>query len=140
MKVNRGKTKIMVFGGITKDGMSKSKVDPCGDCSLRVKDNSVLCLQCGKWIHGRFAEMKWVTPKFSRDCACGKCERNIGEAVEQEEKLCDEVETVREFTYLGDRVSASRGCEAAVTVRTRCGGLSFGILVSCCMAGGFLYG
>ena len=37
--------------------------------------------------------------------------------MEQEEKLCDEVETVREFTYLGDRV---RGCEAAVTVRTRC--------------------
>ena len=25
---------------------------------------------------------------------------NIGEAVEQEEKLCDEVEKVREFTYL----------------------------------------
>ena len=31
-----------------------------------------------------------------------KCEGNIGEAVEQDEKLCDEVETVREFTYLGD--------------------------------------
>ena len=24
--------------------------------------------------------------------------------MEQEEKLCDDVETVREFTYLGDRV------------------------------------
>ena len=34
---------------------------------------------------------------------------------------CNEVETVREFTYLGDRVNASGGCEAAVTVRTRCG-------------------
>ena len=40
-------------GCITKDGMSKSKVDPCGLCSLRVKANSVLCLQCGKWIHSR---------------------------------------------------------------------------------------
>ena len=40
--------------------------------------------------------------------------------MEQEEKLCDEVETVSEFTYLGDRVSASGGCEAAVTARTRC--------------------
>ena len=29
--------------------------------------------------------------------------------------LCDEVETVREFTYLGDRVGAGGGCEAAVT-------------------------
>ena len=35
--------------------------------------------------------------------------------MEQEEKLCDEVETVREFTYLGDRVGAGGGCEAAVT-------------------------
>ena len=34
--------------------------------------------------------------------------------------LCDEVETVRELSYLGDRVSAGEGCEAAVTGRTRC--------------------
>ena len=30
--------------------------------------------------------------------------------------LCDEVEAVREFTYLGDGVSAGGGCEAATTV------------------------
>ena len=49
---------------ITKDGMSKSKVDPCGVCSLRVNANSVLCLQCGRWIQGRCARVKMVTPKF----------------------------------------------------------------------------
>ena len=37
------KTKVMVIGGITKDGMSKRKVDPCGVCSLRVKAKSALC-------------------------------------------------------------------------------------------------
>ena len=42
LKVNLGKTKVMVCGGITKDGMSKSKVDPCWVCSLRVKANSAL--------------------------------------------------------------------------------------------------
>ena len=41
--------------------------------------------------------------------------------MEQEDKLCDEVETVSEFTYLGDRVSAGGGCESVVTVRTRYG-------------------
>ena len=41
---------------------------------------------------------------FFRHFTCRKCEENIGEAVEQKEKLCDEVETVREFTYLGDGV------------------------------------
>ena len=81
--------------------------------------------------------VKWVTPKFSKNFTCKKCEWNIGEAVEQEEKLCDEVETVREFMYLGDRVSAGRGCEAAVTARTRCGGLSLGSVISCCIAGFF---
>ena len=49
----------------------------------------------------------------------------IGEAVVQVEKLCDEVETVREFTYLGDSVSVGGGCEADVTVRTRCGWVKF---------------
>ena len=49
MKCHFWKTKVMVSGGITKNRMSKSKVDPCGVCSLRVKANSVLCLQCGKW-------------------------------------------------------------------------------------------
>ena len=40
--------------------------------------------------------------------------------MEQEKKLCDEVETVWQFTYLGDRVSVGGGYEAAVTSRTRC--------------------
>ena len=30
--------------------------------------------------------------------------------MEQEERLCDEVETVQEFTYLGNRVSAGGSC------------------------------
>ena len=34
LKVKIGKTKIIVSGGITKDGMSKSKVDTCGVCSI----------------------------------------------------------------------------------------------------------
>ena len=41
--------------------------------------------------------------------------------MEHDEKSCYKVETVRELTYLGDRVSVGGGCEAAVTVRTRCG-------------------
>ena len=72
----------MVCGGITKDGMSKNVVDPCGFCSLRVKTNFVLCLQCFKWIHGRCAGVKSVTPMFSRNFTCRKCEMNIVEAVE----------------------------------------------------------
>ena len=40
-------------------------------------------------------------------------------------KSSDEVETIREFAYLSAWVSAGRGCEAAVTTRTRCGWVKF---------------
>ena len=79
LKVNIWKTEAMVSCGI-----SKSKVGPCGVCSLGVMVNSVLCVQCGKSIHGICAGEKRVTPKFSRNFACRKCEGNIGEAVKQE--------------------------------------------------------
>ena len=48
LKVNLEKTMIMVNGSVTKDGMSKGKVDPCQVYILRVKASTVLCVQCGK--------------------------------------------------------------------------------------------
>ena len=45
--------------------------------------------------------------------------------MELNEKKCDEVKTVWEFTYLGDKVSEGEGCETAVTARTRCGWVKF---------------
>ena len=48
LKVNLRKTRVMVSGNITKDGLSKRKVDPWGVCSLTVKANTALCVQCGK--------------------------------------------------------------------------------------------
>ena len=53
-------------------------------------------------------------------------------AMEQEERLDDDVETVREFIYLGDTVGG--GCEAAITARARCGCIKFR------ECGEFLYG
>ena len=125
LKDNLGKSKVMVCGSNTKDVMPKSNVGSCGVCSLRVKANSVFCLQRGKWIHGRCDGMKMVTSKFYTNFTRRKCDENIAEAVDEEVKLCDEVETVNEFTYYGDRVGASGGCEAAVTARTRCGWVKF---------------
>ena len=41
-------TMVMVSSDITKDGMSKGKNNSSWVCSLRRKNNSVLCEQCGK--------------------------------------------------------------------------------------------
>ena len=61
LKVNFLDAEVMVCGDITRDGLSKSKVDPCGACSLRVKANSVLFLQCGNRIHSRCTGVKMVS-------------------------------------------------------------------------------
>ena len=55
------------------------------------------------------------------------------EEVKQKEKLCDEVKTEMDFTYLGDsRVSAGGECEAAVvTAIARCYDSHDSILESC---------
>ena len=52
LKVNHWKTKVMVSGSITKDGMSKRKVDPCGFSSVRAKTNSVFvyCVVSGPTV------------------------------------------------------------------------------------------
>ena len=64
LKVNLGKSKVMVSSGITKDGLLKCNVYLCCVCILRVKANCILCVQCCKWIHGRCADVKRVTKKF----------------------------------------------------------------------------
>ena len=57
---------------------------------------------------------------------CSKCEKATnGVGKEQQEVVCDEVETVKGFCYLGDRLNASGGCEAAVIARTRVGWKKF---------------
>ena len=76
-RVEAGTNLKMVSGGITKNGLSKSIVDPCGVCSLRVSPNSVLSIQYGKWTHGRCAGEESITPKFKRNFACRKCGWNI---------------------------------------------------------------
>ena len=68
----------MLAGCVTKNGLSRSKVDPCGVCSLRVKVSSVLCVKCGKWLHIRCCGLKKLITKFSRNVAFMMCVENIG--------------------------------------------------------------
>ena len=79
-------TEVIVIRNITELASSKSKVYQCWMCDLRVKVNSVLCVQCGKLIHSRWAGVKVeITLKFSRMFAFRKCQGNTEESVEQEE-------------------------------------------------------
>ena len=50
---------------------------------------------------------------------CTRCSIMTAGTVAKKEKLCDGVETVKGFCYLGDRLNASGGSEVAITARTR---------------------
>ena len=65
--------------------------------------------------------MKKVTCSSARHFVCRRC-AGVGDGAEEpEEVLCDVVETVKGFCYLGDTLNASGGCETAVTSRVRIG-------------------
>ena len=87
--------------------------------------NSVLCTKCGSWVHGKCAKKKRPNARLATHFVCSKCERIMEGTVDSMEKLCDEVETMNGFCYLGDRLNASGGCEAAVTARVRIGWVRF---------------
>ena len=123
MKVNTRKTKMMVSGA--EGEIVRSKVDPCGICGKRVMSNAVLCTLCKKWFHARCAQTKKLSSSFAQQFICRRCE-DIGDGKKEPvEVLCDEVETVKGFCYLGDRRNASGGCETAVTARVRMGWMKF---------------
>ena len=43
-------------------------------------------------VSGSTIDVKKVNPKISRNFTCRKCEGNIEEILEQEERLCEKVE------------------------------------------------
>ena len=84
-------------------------------CGKRVGSNVVCCTQCKKGVHGRCTKMKKVACSSAKHFFCGKC-TDVEDGTEKPvEALCDEVETVKGFCYLGDELNASGGCETAVT-------------------------
>ena len=86
--------------------------------------NATLCTKCDQWIRGRCSKLKKVTPSSARFLVCSKCEKATNGEVQQE-VMCDVVETVKGFCYLGNKLNASGECEAAVTARARVGWKKF---------------
>ena len=63
--------------------------------------------------------MKKITCSSARHFVCRRY-TNVGNGTEEPVKIiCDKVETVNGFCYLGDRLNASGGCETSVISRVR---------------------
>ena len=117
LNVNLKKTKLIVSGWKELN----SKVDSCSKCGKRVMESSVMCTKCGKRVHGRCAKMKRVNSTLANGFVCKVCVYIKKEIVEPGEELLFfyQVEFVKSFCYLGDRLNASGESEAAVIARTR---------------------
>ena len=118
LRVNMGKTKIMV-SGMDLDLLKKSGKDPCGVCQKVVGSNAIFCGGCLCWTHKKCSGIKGPL-RPDPDFRCTRCQgkawpidgRTVKEVKVDDEKL----EAVPEFCYLGDMLSAGGGCElAAVT-------------------------
>jgi hypothetical protein len=122
LKVNMGKTKVMVSG----EGGERvvSRIYPCGVCDKRVKANSVLCTGCQKWVHKRCSGVKGGLKKVEGMFKCKRCV-NGKICKEAETGLNDGIERVESFVYLGDKLNAGGGCLSAVTARVRVGWMKF---------------
>ena len=90
--------------------------------------NSIMCTKFGKWVHGRCPKMKRVTLTLAKDFVCKLCVDTMEGIVEPGEEVSffDQVDFVKSFCYLGNRLNASGGSEAVVAVRTRIGWIKFG--------------
>ena len=125
LKAHLRKTKVMVNG--LKGEALESKVDPSANCSKRVMANSVMCTKYDKWIHGRCAKIKRVTSTLAKGFVCELCVDRMVGIVEPNKEISffDQVDFMKSFCYLVDRLNASGVSEAAVTARTRIGWIKF---------------
>ena len=122
LRVNMGKTKIMV-SGMDLDLLKKSGKDPCGVCQKGVGSNAIFCGGCLCWIHKKCSGIKGPLHP-DPDFRCARClgkARSIDGQTVKEVKVDDEkLEVVPEFCYLGDMLSAGGGCELAAETHCKC--------------------
>ena len=122
LRVNMGKTKIMV-SGMDLDLLKKSGKDPCGVCQKGVGSNAIFCGGCLCWIHKKCSGIKGPL-RPDPDFRCARClgkARPIDGRTVKEVKVDDKkLEAVPEFCYLGDMLSAGGGCEQATVTSCKC--------------------
>ena len=120
LRVNAGKTKVMICGtGL--DLLQNSGKFLCAVCRTGVGNSSIYCNSCQIWVHKKSSELQQLTPNPDYRCArCMGYARPIEGRPQKEMQVAPgKLEVVSSFCYLGDMLSAGRGCEIAVTTRVK---------------------
>ena len=117
MKVNIGKSKIMVTG--KRNEVIRSGRYPCGVCGRGVGQNSILCTACQLWCHKRCSGLARLggNPNFLCPTCAGQGDRSVEEESEDIHIGGEVIEEVEEFCYLGDLLDREGGVERTVRMR-----------------------
>ena len=92
-------------------------------CGRGVRQNSLTCTECNKWIHKRCSGLQSVTGPGARDFVCSACRRREqGNAPQPEDILIGPsesgvVEEEESFCYLGSIVDRQGDVERAIRSR-----------------------
>ena len=76
-------------------------MDPCGFCCKREMSISLICSKYNSWIHTRRAKIPEGSAKLGKDFMCKSSTDSSAQSVGS---LCDGIETVHSFLYLGNKV------------------------------------
>ena len=71
LRVNVGKTKYMFSDGVK--NVTKSEIDPCSVCDMRVRRNSIRCTSCKFWVHAKCSGIKGRLQKVELSFICNTC-------------------------------------------------------------------
>ena len=124
LRVNAGKTKI-VWCQVSKGQTEDSGEHPCGVCRKGVSDNSILCVECHRWVHKRCSGISGKL-KSNVEFHCRRClegEHGLFQSVLLKVVVIEpnvELECVPKFCYLGDTLGAGAGVAEAARARVRC--------------------
>ena len=120
LRVNAGKTKVMIYGtGL--DLLQSSGQYPWAFCRTGVGNNSIYCNGCKLWVHKKCSGLQRLTPNPDyRSARCMGNARPIDGRPQSELQVGpDKLVVVASFCYLGDMLSAGGGCEMAVTTHVK---------------------
>ena len=121
LRVNMGKTKIMVSGK-NLHSLRDSGKHPCGVCCKGVGSNSILCCGCQLWIHKKCSGIKGkftADPSYKCKRCMGLCRPIDGRPENHVTLEGSKLDVVESFCYLGDELFPGGGCKLATIARSR---------------------
>ena len=142
LRVNAGKTKVMQCR-VSRFQSADSGEHPCGVSRKGVGENSILCVECLRWVHKRCSGITGKLKSYV-DFHCRRClegENGLFQSVLLKEVVIEpdvNLECVPKFCYLGDTLGAG-GVEEAARARVRCDWAKFKELSSILTARGASY-